>query len=127
MGAGCYYTNKETGTKSFWIDLDSFMNEDENFNDFWSGYFKTILNELGYIEIDNNKFINGLYTLYLEFTYYGNGLIFRLEPHEDDTKIYNLAMANFDKNYHHLARVLIKDNFKLRIASSSYTSMEYTV
>lgn len=132
MGYGCYFTNKETGTRSFWIDIDPYNeNEEENldidliFDDLICDV-SDILDEIGYIQEKDSKFYNGLYDLYLEYGPMGDKIIFRLEPLEDcDSNIYNLAMANFDKCYDKIARTLISYGYELRIATSGYTSGRY--
>ena len=125
MGAGCYYTNKETGTKAFWIDFPFFDDKQD-----YQSYFETLLQDLqhlfldlDYIQYDEYSFFNGLFNLNLETTYYGDGLVIRLEPHtEENINIYNLAMANHSRSYERIKRALMKQDYTLRIASSGYTS-----
>lgn len=127
MGYGCYFTNKETGTRSFWIDLHDETGE----TNLWATrgiicHVSDILDEIGYIQEKDSKFYNGLYDLYLEYGPMGDKIIFRLEPLEDcESNIYNLAMANFQKCYDKIAKTLIKYGYQLRTATSGYTSSRY--
>lgn len=126
MGAGCYYRNKETGTKAFWIDL---YDDDENGHERELTFHDTI-QDIGNIlegqstfeQIEDDHYISSLYELRLESTYYGHGLVFRMEPHED---YYNLAMANHAKNYKFIAKLIHAAGYRLRIATSGWTSGEY--
>ena len=117
MGAGCYYTNNETNTKAFWIDLGDVH------SDFYLDSISENLENLNFIDSKEGYYYNGLYQIYVESTYYGDGLVIRMEPQtEYGINIYNLAMANHSKHYAHLIKEFSK-NFDLRMASSSYTSM----
>ena len=138
MGHGCYYTNKETGSRAFWIDLDySEQIDEETGLDYANFAFgDTILNlgyelqDIGYEQMGEYEFCNGLYYLILE-SGYGGKVVIRLEPkgsdryYYDDIRIYNLAMANHERCYARIGRELLKIGYKLRIASSGYTSTEY--
>ena len=119
MGAGCYYTHKD-GTKAFWI---TFEYEDEMdlefFFEFEMANIETVIEELGYLKKDDRTFVNGLFTLTIESLYYGDGIVFYLEPNEDH---YNLAVHNHTACYDKLKKALIEEGFKLRIATSGYTS-----
>lgn len=133
MGYGCYFTNKESGTKSFWIDVETGY-EDEHGNfyaDEWAMddellNVQTELENMGYNMETSYHFWNGLYDLFLEFGPEGDMIIFRLEPLEDcEQGTYNLAMANFERNYDAIAKRLIKAGYELRVATSGYTSGTY--
>lgn len=137
MGAGCYYTNNETGTRAFWIDTEPYYTDpetgkecyDEFIFDDTIGNLKYTLESLGYEQESTYKFANGLYDLILE-SGHGNEIVFRLEPHEEttfgiDQKIYNLAMANHDKCYTAIAKKLCQEGYELRMATSGYTSGSY--
>ena len=137
MGTGCYYTNKETGTKAFWIDVNPYY-EDENgeeqfFEDIWDDTVLELeyeFKKLGYQKYDSYLFYNGLFNLELE-SGYGNEIVIRLEPREtnryylEDVRLHNLAIANHDRCYDRIAKHLDKLGYPLRIATSGYTSSEY--
>jgi len=139
MGTGCYYTNKETGTRAFWMDINPYY-QDEDGNEVYDDYLfddlldnlKYELKDMGFDHIDNQTYQNTLYTLHLEGGH-GHELIFRLEPryidayHKDDIRLYNLALGSHERNYNALAKKLIKLGYELSIATSGYTSAIYTI
>lgn len=133
MGAGCYYTHKGTGTKAFWIDIDpSHQNEAGEWETNEHLLEDTVFNlgseleAIGWKKYDVDHFYNGFYDLYMESTYYGDGIVFRMEPLAGlENQLYGLAMHNFDKSYDKLARWLNKCGYTLRIATSPYTSGKY--
>ena len=138
MGQGCYYTNNITRTRAFWIDINPYYKNEETGEDMfddqaWSdvtGNLMYELESLGYSHQDDYKFYNGLYNLTLDGGH-GHEIVIRLEPkgeeqyHTDDTRIFNLAMANHERCYARLGKELKKLGYHLRIASSGYTSMKY--
>ena len=137
MGTGCYYTNKETGTRAFWIDIDPYY-EDDNGDEIYDEWIwedtclnlQSELEYLGYQKETNLKFYNGLYNLILEGGY-GSEIVIRLEPriteayYYEDVRLYNLALANHDRCYDRIAKYLHKMGYPLRIATSGYTSCKY--
>lgn len=131
MGYGCYFTNKETVTRSFWIDIDFLLDDETGEENLWAIRdfifdVSYILEKIGYTQEKDSKFYNGLYDLYLEYGPMGDKMIFRLEPLEDcENNIYNLAMSNFQKCYDKIAKTLISYGYELRIATSGYTSCKY--
>ena len=134
MGAGCRYTNNTTKELAYWIDLDIEYDE----NDIVAGQFQYddtiedlsgIIEELGYHSVDsrNRIFSNGLFKLELESTYYADGLVIQLNPKMDEwDKEYNLAISNLERGERKILRKLLKSGYKLRIATSGYTSTEVT-
>jgi hypothetical protein len=121
VGAGCYYTHKETKTKAFWVELD-FAEEEEDTFFLWDWYMEEIgscLELTGYSKRSTYNYFNGLFEVCLESTYEGDGLVVRLEPCEE---YYNLAMANHDRSYDKIKNVILSQGFELRIATSGYTS-----
>lgn len=131
MGAGCYYTNKETRTKAFWIDTPP--NEDDiDFNSVFDDEIQNLHYELLKLGYDQDRiddyyhYSNGLFQMILESKYEGDGIVIRLEPHtEEPANIYTLGMANHERSYYKLARELNKAGYPLRIATSGYTSTIY--
>lgn len=130
MGHGCYYTNKETGTKAFWVEVDyTTTNEDgeEIHDDFaWNDTvdnLKYVLEAIGYNQESEYEYSNGLYQLILESTH-GGDVVVRLEPSED-YQLFGLAVANHAKCYAKLGRELLKYHV-LRIAATAWTSTKYT-
>jgi len=124
MGAGTYYTNKETGTKAFWIDIDN--SEEDFIHEYILDDIYSSIESFGFVGIDRNKLINGLFEIIIEPKYYGDGYVIRMEPHtEDDERIYYLALANHNKHYSSLGKKLKNAGYNLRIATSGYTSTFY--
>lgn len=140
MGAGCFYTNKyqdkdnhEQYIKAVWLEIDS---EDEYiYKDQISNLFNDLKSILNVKWKEKDQTIRTpLYNIFFESTYYGDGIIIKqeciynnldyLEPHE--TKLRNIANYNFEKNYYSMINKLCKLGYKFRIASSSYTSGEYS-
>lgn len=140
MGAGCNYTNRETETKAFWIDLgfewDENLNEVTNqirYNDIWEDTNLDLIyvfKDIGYDQNSKGNFCNGLGKIELESTHDGNGVVIRLEPlsteiwHHEDIKKYNLFMANHYIMYERIKKKLLDSGYSLRIATSGYTSTE---
>lgn len=133
MGAGCYYTHNCNKERAAWIDLNLSEDEFEAHND-----FDFIMEDLEQILSDNEwekkssrsnrEYHNGLYELFLESTYYGDGLVIRIEP-KDDNPWYNkytfgLAIANHHRSENKILRAIAKAGYKLKIATSGYTSTE---
>ena len=130
MGAGCYYTNRETQTKAVWVSIPEWAeqgNEAEYYERYNEHHSELVdqLQGLGYDQVDANICQNGLFEIHLESTYHGDGIVIRMEPitynGELDMQVYNLAMANHQKCYDKIIREL-KSIFELRIATSGYTS-----
>ena len=138
MGAGCYYTHNNFDgerKRAFWIELDLYFEDeetgeevyDDNLWDDTVDNLKYTFEDLGYEFVDTYKFENGLYTLELESGYM-NEIVVKLEPkgeercYSDEQRIYNLAVANHDRCYDKLIRALKKEGYKLRMATSGYTS-----
>lgn len=132
MGAGCYYRNS-LDKKAFWIDLDTDVFEgmsDEETQDKYDiacGYtlslIEEVLSKTKYKKVTPLRYESEMYILELEGTYYGDGIVFYLEPKEEYEK---LGTAMFDKNYKGLGKKLLKHfNESLRIATSGYTSCLY--
>lgn len=130
MGAGCYYHHNQTKTKAAWIDLN--LSEEPEEPDEAHNDFDFIMEDLEQILSDNGwekkssksdrEYHNGLYELFLESTYYGDGLVIRIEP-KDDNPWYNkytfgLAMANHHKSENKILRAIAKAGYKLSIATS---------
>ena len=138
MGHGCYYTNNETKSRAFWIDLSYYYEDEETKEDTYDAFLwddtisnlKYELESIGYTQKDEYNFYNGLFNLVLE-SGYGGEVVFRLEPlnincyYSEDVRIYNLALGNHSKCYNKLAKELVKVGYKLRIATSGYTSTDY--
>jgi hypothetical protein len=133
MGAGCYYTHNCNKERAAWVDLyPNGKDTDDDDADFevqnTFGYIANILMDLGYNnQTKLNVFCNGLFEVHLEYTYYGDGLIIRLEPLIDYDQRYNLAMANHHRAEKRILRTLCKEGFKLRIATSGYTATDLIV
>ena len=135
MGAGCYYThNTIPNAKAFWIEVSS-EHEDELFHEDYAdekNYIKDCLRELGYCDKHSKNLENGLYEIVFDSTYYGESIIVMLESkferreYVDETRLHNLAVANHKKSYRKIQKHLMKMGFKLRMASSGYTSYEIT-
>jgi len=138
MGHGCYYTNKITRTKAFWIDINPYYEDEETGEEIfdehaWSdevGNIKYELEKIGYTQDSTYEFHNGLFNLILE-SGHGNEIIIRLEPkgeeqyYTEDIRIHNLALANHSRSYSKIGKHLLSQGYKLRIASSGYTSTNY--
>ena len=131
MGAGCYYTHDTIGQygnrkRAFWVEVPYY--EDEADNEF--AYPETkesiiaVLDEIGYAGGQN-----GLYKIDLESTYYGDGIVVKLEDKFEDStcpsdiKLSNLAQANHEVHYDRIITALKESGLELRIATSGYTSM----
>lgn len=121
MGAGCYYKHEYPfdGNLAAWIELDE-LDQDQ-----YSWMFQSIsyiITGLGY-EFDGEDFKNGLYKIELKSTYYGDGLIVYFKNRYDEYT--NLAIHNFVLSENKVLKALHKNGYKLRIATSGYTSREY--
>lgn len=133
MGAGCYYTHNETRTRAFWVEVNSAFQNDAGEWDFDPYLFEDTISNLreeletiGWDHNDNYNYSNGFYDLYLESTYGGDGIVFRMEPLDGlEPRLWGLAMYNFDRSYDKIARHLVSQGYNLRIATSGYTSGEY--
>jgi hypothetical protein len=134
MGAGCYYTHKETGTRAVWIDLDYSPETDDDGEEvdkefMWDDeveFLGSAIEELGYEQESNYVFRNGLFNIELE-SGYGGEIIIRLEPRYSEGSEYQLAMANHERSYDRIKRHLLKRGYELRIATSGYTSCKVTM
>lgn len=134
MGAGCWYHHNCNKERAAWIDLypngketDSDEDDQDDYNFIFSDV-ANILIELGYNnQTKVNVFCNGLFEVHLESTYYGDGLIIRIEPFIDYDQRYNLAMANHHRAEKRILRTLCKEGYKLRIATSGYTATDLIV
>lgn len=127
MGAGCYHTHSCNKERAAWIDLNLSDDEAEATNDFdfIIEELEQILADNGWERLSNRKYHNGLYELFLESTYYGDGLVIRIEPKNDwDTKYWNLAMANHHRSENKILRAISKAGYKLRISTGGYTSTD---
>lgn len=132
MGAGCYYTHKTTGTKAYWLDLSYICDEDNLdisyvlFDDV-KMEIETIMDRLGYKKYSDLEYRNGLYAVYFESTYYGDGLVVRIEPVDEyDHKIQNLAIANHAKAERRIVKELNK-LYDICIATSGWTAQTIKV
>jgi hypothetical protein len=125
MGYGCYYTNKETETRAFWVEVDY---EDDQENEFaWNNEILNLQHEfesLGYEQENEHQFYNGLFNIILE-SGHGGKIVVRLEPICFESNLFNLSMAIHEKSYTRIGKHLKKQGYPLRIASSRHTSMEY--
>ncbi len=134
MGAGCYYTHKSTRTRAAWIDLTPHESEnglESGFLDSLFGDLEYILKSNGWVKRNCQEYYNGLYRLFLEFTYEGNGLVIRIEPKDCEGYGYNrhntyqMALANHHRSENKILRAISKAGYKLRIATSGYTGTEF--
>ena len=133
MGAGCYYThNTIPNAKAFWVNVES-EHEDNLFHEDYQDEkdnIKDCLRELGYCDKHSTNLENGLYEIVFDSSYYGESIIVMLESkHEgsyypDVIRLHNLAVANHNKSYLKIQKHLIGKGFKLRMASSGYTSYQ---
>lgn len=140
MGAGCNYTNeyydknnKKQSIKAVWLEIDP---EDEyDYTDSISNLFYDLKSVLNVKWEDKDQTIQTpLYNIFFESTYYGDGIIIKqevfydksdyLEPNEK--RLQALANSNFEKNYYSMINKLCKMGYKFRIATSGYTSGEYS-
>lgn len=138
MGAGCYYTNKITGTKAFWIEVNPYYEDEETGEEIvdehaWDdlvGNLKYELEKIGYKQDSKLEFHNGLFNLILE-SGYSDELIIRLEPkgeeqyYIEDVRVHNLALANHSRSYNRLGKHLKSLGYPMRVATSGYTSTTY--
>lgn len=136
MGAGCYYTHSETKTRAAWIDLQPSQDANEDFegNDYFDYVREDLENLLtgnGYEKAYSEKcdFYNGLFDIFLESTYYGDGIVIRIEPRHDEWnhgKRYSLALANHHRTERKILKLIFESGYKLRIATSGYTAEDLT-
>lgn len=133
MGHGCYYTHEHNGERAFWVDIGFTEEEYELENEFLN--IKYELKSLGYDDTgDPYIMANGLGLVKLVWTYDSTGIVIKLEPHFDDQyymeaedyRKYNLFISNKDRMYDRIKRHLLKSGYKLRIATSGYTSTQIT-
>ena len=124
MGAGCYYKHEYPFDDNLaaWIELDNLSDVDSDQYSFIYQSITGIIVGLGY-EFDGEEFKNGLYKIELKSTYYGDGLIVYFKNRRDE--YINLAIGNFDSSENKILKALHKNGYKLRIATSGYTSKEY--
>jgi len=132
MGAGCNYTHKCNGEKAYWIEVPQSENDPEQWEyDQVREDIGQILESLGYTYYGRSRYaqqadyMNGLFSVFLESTYYGDGLIVRLEPRADNdyyqTNLYNLAMANHARAERKIAKAL-NQFYPLSYATSGWTA-----
>jgi len=132
MGAGCYYTNTEKGTKAFWVNVEQYYEDEEGNEVFDETAFESVkdqiedsLMKIGYevCSVGNETFIsNGLFEIFLESTYNGDGIVVRLEPVDFESPLYNLSMANHDRSYQRIIKHFKEEGYSMSIATSGYTS-----
>jgi hypothetical protein len=130
MGAGCYCTNY-LKQKAAWIDFPN-SDEEEFSREGMEDDIANVIKSIGYYHNDDLNFENGLFKLNFESTYYGDGLVIQLTPRYEEysgyygvkNPLYFLAMANFNKAESKIWKTLQKAGYKLRIATSGYTSTE---
>lgn len=141
MGAGCYYTHKETGTKAYWVSTDFARFDDEgelredglyllDVEDMEEN-LSEIFYSLGYEQMSVNgvrkgEHFNGLFNVKLESTYHGDGVLIYLEPRYFESPYYQLAMANHDKAYDRIMREVNK-HYEVCIATSAWTSSKLEI
>jgi hypothetical protein len=136
MGAGCHYTNTLVGDKAAWID---YADSDEEMS---ADYIReTTLEDIAQILMDigykqdhnhNNIFRNGLFKLTLESKYYGDGLIFMFDAAHSEYGYYTgridprytLAKANLVRAERKVWKEMIKQGYKLFVATGGYTAEE---
>lgn len=135
MGQGCAYTCNEGDTLAYWVDVDLIFDSQEESIEYdilyatIVDYFTrgeelfTVLEE----ELYKAKICSSLYDISLESTHFGDGIVIKMEPAERlDPHIYNLAKANFEKNYHALGKRMKKQFHNMRICSgNAWTSSHY--
>lgn len=139
MGAGVYYTNNIDQTRAVWLDMQcdcdcdcdcdcrEFFEEDifyslesilerEN-KTIWQVY----RNSRGLIMIESES-----YNIVLESGNHGE-LVFNMYEQSNlgEFPHYELALYNAERSYHKLIKLLVKNGFRFRIATSGYTSTEY--
>lgn len=130
MGAGCYYTHKETNTKAYWVEFGYFDQDlyDSVVEDIL-GELKKIFEKLGYQQIDDRfgkpslVFENNLFSIQLESTYHGDAFVIRLEPQSNEHPLYQLALGRHAAEYKRIMRQ-VNQLYPLHIATSSWTSTE---
>ena len=128
MGAGCYYTHKETGTRAFWVDVDPYYTDEdgqEQHDEFaWQDEVGNIgceLEALGYKKSAPYEWQNGLFTVTLA-SGHGNEVVIYMNPAHLYGREYSLAMATHERSSARIKRHLLKQSYPLRIATSGYTS-----
>ena len=124
MGAGCYYTHKCNRNVACWVTLED--NTEDNY--VYEDIKNILLLELGYRENNRRNYSNGLFEVILDSTYDGRGIIIYLEPiAEEHENNYRLALANHERSEKRILKSLIKAGYKVRFATSGYTSAEYKI
>ena len=140
MGAGCYHTHDDNAIenqRAFWVEVGSwYVNEETDeieVDEFaWDDTIENlgqIFDELGYIQTGkarDYRWINNMYEIVIESTYDGDGAVIKLNPLELEPGLYALALYNHDRSYDRIKRALLQRGYKLRIATSGYTSEELT-
>lgn len=125
MGAGCYYTHACNRQKACWVEVSQDDDGDEDNSSLYCWALESItglLESNGYRNLENSFF-----TIKLESTYYGDGIVVELVPTcEENPCLYALAMANFDRIEERILRLIHGAGFVLKIATSGYTSDTYT-
>lgn len=120
MGAGCYYKHDYPfdDNLAVWIEMDEVDQYSSLFDE-----IAEIIKNCGYNQ-NNDYFYNKLYRIELKSTYYGEGLIVCFKCQSD--QYINLAIKNFEYAENKVLKALAKNGYKLRFATSGYTSKEYT-
>lgn len=142
MGQGCYFTHGYpfNQSKAAWVDIWAMNKEEEderNGEPYDSDDLDTIydnvgriIESLGYLNVykyngykgEDTGLTNNLFKIDLEWAPYNSGLIIKFSPNTE--KYLNLAIHNFPKAELKVLRKLQKEGYKLRIATSGYTSTE---
>jgi hypothetical protein len=136
MGSGCYYTHTCNKERAAWIDLPPSQDANEDFEendypDYVREDLENLLTGNGYEKAYSEPcdFYNGLFDIFLESTYYGDGIVIRIEPRHDEWSHkgrYQLALANHHRTERKILKLISKSGYKLRIATSGYTATDLT-
>lgn len=134
MGAGCHYTN-EDGSRAIWIEIPEEAQNNPDSYDYWTEELYTRLDQVmendktfEFYTPEQNKGVAAIescgYVIKLEPSYYGDGLVFKMEAHENLDGSYSLLMHNMAKSYFRIMKKIIKafEDQEFRIATSRYTS-----
>lgn len=147
MGAGCYYTNdyyfndKVERIRACWLEVSYLDKEEylayadhqevfETYDEYlqYNTEYEDTLELLKEYIVSNTTYDkdleNKLYKLSFESTYNGDGIVIK-QGIWCASQLEGLAAYNFERCYYALCNKLVKAGFKLRIATSSYTSGEY--
>lgn len=138
MGAGCRYTH-ENGELAYWLipneedffdpdsgDYEDLLFENEEMWYFVHDHICNIMTKLGYKQkyVNNQKskldYENGLAIVHFDQTYYGDGLVIKIQEKDDTPNMLNLFNANFQNMERKIARAL-NEFYVLAYATSGYT------